>query len=81
MPDSDLATLNGLTENGFTHRVDRVLSFFSRRPHWDSPAPSRRRVFTPPLFGTGRPGGTLACGRENGGGGPNSDEGTDNVVL
>jgi hypothetical protein len=35
------------------HRVDRVLSFFSSRPNWDSPTPSPpspvERV-TPPLW-------------------------------
>jgi hypothetical protein len=38
----------------------------------------RRRVCIPPLVPGG--GGTLACGR-GGGGSPNSDEGTDTVVL
>ncbi len=49
------------------HRVDRVLSFFSSRPNWDSPTPlTRIRVpVPPPRFGSG--GGTFACGRGGGG--------------
>ncbi len=37
------------------HRVDRVLSFFSSRPHWHYPHPlTRRRVCRPPpLFDSG----------------------------
>jgi hypothetical protein len=52
--------------------VDRVLSFLSSRPNWDSPPPSHAGecvvYLSPPLV----PGeGTLACGRG----------GTDTVVL
>jgi len=46
----------------------RLIGSFSSRPNWD---PSGERVLSP--FGSR--GDTLACGR----GGPNSDEGTDNV--
>jgi hypothetical protein len=52
------------------HRVERVLVFFSSRLNWD-PHPS-----VCPPFGTGA--GTHLLG---GRGGPNSDEGTDTVVL
>jgi hypothetical protein len=42
---------------------------------------NRRRVCSPSPFGSGE--GTLACGKGGWGGGrgPNSDEGTDTVVL
>ncbi len=30
------------------HRVDRVLSFFSSRPNWDSPTPSHASMCVPP---------------------------------
>jgi hypothetical protein len=59
------------------HRVDRVLSFFSSRPNWDSPNPSHAGECVPPLWFMGGGYYTLAWGR----GGPNSDEGTDTVVL
>jgi hypothetical protein len=49
--------------------VDRVLSFSSIRPNWD-PSP----------FGFGG-GGTHSLAGEEVHGGPNSDEGTDTVVL
>jgi hypothetical protein len=58
-----------------THRVGRVLSFFSSRQNWDSPQPlTRRRVWPhPPRFwGEGH-----TWGWEN----PNSDECTYTVVL
>ncbi len=58
-------------ERGDDHRVDRVLSFFSSRRSWDYTNP-------PPLVGGG--GGTRALAGE-GMGGPNSDEGTDTMVL
>jgi hypothetical protein len=53
------------------HRVDRVISFHSSRPNWDSPTPSPANECapTPPLVLGG--GGTLARGR--GGGGANSN--------
>jgi hypothetical protein len=35
-----------------SHRVDRVLSFFSSRPNWDSPNPSPAGECVPP-FGSG----------------------------
>ncbi len=59
-----------------THRVDRVLGFFSNRPNSDPPPPHPRASLSPPRP---RGGGTLACGRDSGG--PNSDEGTYTVVL
>jgi hypothetical protein len=59
-------------------RVDRVIGFLlSSRPNWDSPAPSPAGECVPPLLVRGG-GETLAGGR---GGVPNSDEGTDTVVL
>ncbi len=42
-----------------THRVGRVLSFFSRRRNWDSPNPSPAGEWAPPPFGSGGR-GTLA---------------------
>ncbi len=54
-----------------SHRVDRVLFFFSCRRYWDSPIPSPAGECAPPLD----PGGTLAR-RERGWGSPNTDEGT-----
>ncbi len=56
----------GIRTDGSVHRVDRVLSFFSSRRNWDSPAPSPA-LEVPPLWFRGG-GATLACGR--GGGGP-----------
>ncbi len=52
-------------------RVDRVLSFLSSRPNWDSPTPTHagERVPTPSGFGG------------EGVRRPNSNEGTDTVVL
>jgi hypothetical protein len=47
----------------FRHRVDRVLSFFSSRPNWDSSTPLGECV--PPLWSRGE--GTLACRRGGGG--------------
>jgi hypothetical protein len=74
----------GEEPNHTTHRVDSVLGFFSSRPNWDPPpTPSPAGECVPHPFGSGGPGGegdTLACCR-GGGDGPNSDEGTDTVVL
>jgi hypothetical protein len=59
-------------------RQSTVLSFLSSRLNWDYPTPSHAGecVSPPPLV----PGGdTLACGRV--GGGPNSNERTDTVVV
>jgi hypothetical protein len=67
-----------------SHRVDRVLSFFSSRRNWDSPNPSPTGEcrMCPPSGFWGR-GNSLA--REGLGPGswesPNSDEGTYTVVL
>ncbi len=61
----------------YIHRVDRVLGFFSSRPNWDSPTPSPAGECAPLWFwGEGHTGL-----RERGWGSPNSDEGTDTVVL
>jgi hypothetical protein len=51
------------------HRVHRVLGFFSSRPNWDP--------LTPLVPG----GGTHSLAGEGVTGVPNSDEGTDTVVL
>ncbi len=58
--------------------VDRVLGFFSSSPNWDSPTPSPAGECVLPSFGSG--GGDTLTGGE-GVGGPNSEEGTDTVVL
>ncbi len=65
------------------HR-DRELGFFSSRPIWDSPTPSPAGERVPsPLRFMGEGGGVSHSLEETewGGGGPNSDEGTDTVVL
>jgi hypothetical protein len=61
---------------GRNHRVDRVISFFSSRPIWDSPTPSHagecvmcaKEMGCTSLFrsGGGRWVGTLTCGRGDG---------------
>ncbi len=52
----------------------------SASPNWDPPLPHPQvSVSITPLVSGG--GDTLDCGREGWGGGPNSDEGTDTVVL
>jgi hypothetical protein len=57
-----------------------VPGFFSSRPNWDSPPSHPQASVPPPPFGSG--GCTLARGiGGDGGGSPNSDEGTDTVVL
>jgi hypothetical protein len=48
-----------------SHRVDRVLSFFSCRRNLDSPIPSTAGECSPPHLWIRR--GTLACGRGDGG--------------
>ncbi len=48
-------------DDSANHRVDRVLSFFSRRANWDPPTPSPAGDCVPPPFGSGD-GDTLACG-------------------
>jgi len=60
-----------------SHRVDRVLSFFSSRWNWDSPIPSPAGECALPLV---LGGGTHSLARE-GVGGPNSNEGTDAGTL
>ncbi len=57
------------------HRVERVLGIFSTRPNWDAPSHPQASV-SPPLV----PGGNTLAWVE-GVGGPNSDVGTDTVVL
>jgi hypothetical protein len=59
------------------HRVDRVLGLFSSRPIWAPHPLTRKRVCPPPLVPRGE---THSLAGE-GLGGPNSDEGTDTVVL
>jgi hypothetical protein len=57
--------------------VHRELVFFSSRSNWDSPTPSPAGECAPPLV----PRGTHSLAGEVAGEGPNSDEGTDTVVL
>jgi hypothetical protein len=57
------------------HRVERVLGFISSRRNWN-PSPPHPQTVCPPFVSGG---GTFDCG--TGGGVPNSDEGTDTVVL
>jgi hypothetical protein len=57
------------------HRVDRVLGFRLQSSELGLPAP-QASVSPPPLV----PGGTHSLGGE-GMGGPNSDDGTDTVVI
>ncbi len=57
-----------------------MLSIFSSRPNWDSPT-ARRRVYPPPPHFGSAGGGVHTRLRERGWGSPNSDEGTDTVVL
>jgi hypothetical protein len=65
--------------NSDHHRVDRVLSFLSSRPNWASPPPhTQASVYPSPLVPRG--GGQTRL-RERGWGSPNSNEGTDTVVL
>jgi hypothetical protein len=61
------------------HRVDRVLSAFSSRANWDFPTPHIHagEYVSPPLV----PEGGHTRLRERGWARPNSDEGTDTVVL
>jgi hypothetical protein len=61
------------------HRVDRVLGYFSSRQKWHFSTPSPTGECVPPSFGSGREVHTRL--RERAWGGPNSDEGTDPVVL
>jgi hypothetical protein len=61
------------------HRVDRVLSFLSSRPNWDSPTPSDAGECVPPNGSGGR--AHLLVGEERGRGVPNSNEATDTLVL
>ncbi len=63
----DWSRLGDQASNVLAHRVDRVLGFFYRLPNWDSL--TSRRVCSSSFWFRG------------GGGGPNSNEGTDTVVL
>jgi hypothetical protein len=58
------------------HRVDRVLGFFSSRSNWDSPSP-HPQASAPCLWFRGEGHNRLWESEW----GPNSDEGTDTVVL
>ncbi len=59
-----------------SHRVDRGPGFLSSRPNWVRPPPYPQASVAPPLV----TGGTHSLAEEEVGG-PNSDEGTDTVVL
>ncbi len=75
-----VAVIMGL--DTFTHRVDRVLGFFSSRVNWDPSLSHPLASVSPtPLFrGWGC---TLACGSGSagGGGGPGSDGGPYTAVT
>ncbi len=59
-----------------SHRLDRVLGFFSSRQNWDTPHPPHPQASVSlPLV----PGGRAHSITRDGGGGPNSDEGTGTV--
>ncbi len=62
------------------HRVDRVLSFLSSRRNRDPPLPRPQVSVSPPGSGGGGGADSLAVDGMRGVG-PNSDDGTDNVVL
>jgi hypothetical protein len=65
--------------HSFGHREYRVPGILSSRPNWVPPTPSpTRECCSSPPFGS-KGADTLACGR--GVGGPDSDEGTDTLVL
>jgi hypothetical protein len=64
-----------------SHRVCRVLSFFSSRRNWDSPNPSLAGECVPSPFGSGGGGGGYTRLGERGWWSLNSDEGTYSVVL
>ncbi len=58
-----------------THRVGRVISFFTSRRNWDSPTPHPQASVPPPLWFRGEgPGAHSIAGK--GWGSPNSDKGT-----
>jgi hypothetical protein len=63
---------------GRSHRVGRVLSFFSSRRNWDSPSPHRQARMPPSLWFRGGGAHSLAG---KGWGSPNSKEGTYTVLL
>ncbi len=68
--------LGNQASNALTHKVDRVLGFFSSRPNRDPHPLTRRRLCPPSLWFLGRDTLACGCGRGGGGGGsPNSDEG------
>jgi hypothetical protein len=56
------------SSGGVSHRVDRVLSFFSSRPSWGSPPPHTQACVPPPLLVPGGGGHTRL--QEIGLGGP-----------
>jgi hypothetical protein len=75
-PSFEIANGLRVTKKPLLPEVDRVLCFFSSRLNWDPPPLTHRRVCPPPLdFG----GHTRLLERVWGG--PNSDEGTDTVIL
>jgi hypothetical protein len=65
--------------NNFRHRIDRVLGIFSSRPNWDSPTLHLQASLSPPPLV--QRGGVHTRLRERAWCGPNSDEGTDSVVV
>jgi hypothetical protein len=62
----------------YRHRVNRVSGFLSSRPYWVPPPLTRKRVLIPPMLGPRWETHSLA---RDGVGRPNSDEGTDTLVL
>ncbi len=72
-PNATSVILFTLNKFSLPQRVDRVLQSSEL---WDPHPRTRRRVFTPALV----PGGRHTLFRERGGG-PNSDERSDTVVL
>ncbi len=64
-----------------THIVDRVLSFFSCRLNLNPPPPQPQASLSPPPLFPGGGGGVHTAPALAGAGDPNSDAGTDTVVL
>ena len=68
-----------LAKNSVDRREYSVVGFLSSRPNWVPPPPCPQASITPPTPFGSKKRDTLACG--GGVGGPNSDEGTDTLVL
>ncbi len=60
---------------GADHRIDRIQRVLSSRPNWDYPTPSHAGECVPHSLGVGE--GVAHSLAGEGGGGPNSNEGTD----